>query len=268
MRLRTFLIFLVGSLFLANGAVVATADPPPPGSCNGLFCGVQAPPITKPPTSGTGGSGNSGGGSGNSGGSGGSGNSGGGNSGGGGGVIAPIQGGVCSVQNQLNNPCPTGGGGGAAAPPPLPTQGQVINLIAKVHLSQPQIGSAPCSTAGCMGAVGVPVWLWRQNIAPVAQTVTINGYTLTIKAVPGKTTWSMGDGHTISCASAGTRYSTSMGWASSPTCGYMYETKGRYTLRSTLTWTVSWTGVISGSIPWTTTSATTLTIGEYQALVQ
>lgn len=154
------------------------------------------------------------------------------------------------------------------APQPPPTQAQITQLIAQIQLPKPQIGSAPCSGAGCMGAVGVPVWMWHQTMGPITDTITINGYSLAITARPGATTWSMGDGHTVTCQGAGTPYSASMGWRSSPDCGYKYLNKGRYQLQSTQAWTVTWTGVVQGSIPWTTDSSRQIVIGEYQAIRQ
>lgn len=156
------------------------------------------------------------------------------------------------------------------APPPRPTRQQWwVAIQEQLKAPAPSIGSAPCSGPGCMGAVGLPVWLWHDPpLQPVTLTVTITGYTVNVVARPTTTTWSMGDGGTVSCQGSGTPYTTSYGVRMSPTCGYRYTRQGDYTLTSTVAWAVTWNGSEAGSDTLTTTSSVPIRIGEYQAITR
>lgn len=148
-----------------------------------------------------------------------------------------------------------------------------MQLIAELQLPTPEIGSAPCSGSGCMGAVGMPVWLWTQPWQTYSDTAAIRIYELTLTATPVRVDWSMGDGSVISCTSAGTPYQTSYGITESPTCGYMYERTSAnqpgqaYTLGATLTYEVTWSGVVSGSTMHTLSDSVPVRIGEYQTVI-
>lgn len=181
-------------------------------------------------------------------------------------TVAQVQAGTC-VLSQVNPP--PGAPKLPPPPPPPPTTGQVVIAIrAKIKLPTVKIGSAPCAkgSPGCVGgAVGLPVWLWQQQMPDVADTVTINGYTLAITAHWIGTDWSMGDGHSFSCNNTGTQYQTSFGIASSPNCGYTYLTKGTYRQSATSNWSVSWTGIVNGAQNFAApASAQNVGIGEYQ----
>lgn len=156
------------------------------------------------------------------------------------------------------------------APPPRPTRQQWwVAIQEQLKVPAPSIGSAPCSGPGCMGAVGLPVWLWHDPpLQPVTLNVTITGYTVNVVARPTTTTWSMGDGGTVACQGSGTPYSTSYGIRMSPTCGYKYKRQGNYQLSSTVTWDVSWNGSEAGSDTLTTTASVPIRIGEYQAITR
>lgn len=157
--------------------------------------------------------------------------------------------------------------------PPPPTEAEVLQLVSELQLPEPQVGSAPCSGPGCMGAVGMPVWLWTQPWQSVTDTATIRIYELTLTATPVRIDWSMGDGSVVSCTSAGTPYLTSYGITESPTCGYTYERTSAnqpgqaYTLEATLTYQVTWSGVVSGSTQHTLSDSAPVRIGEYQTVI-
>lgn len=161
-------------------------------------------------------------------------------------------------------------------PPPVPppTEGEIIELIVELQLPTPQIGSAPCSDTGCMGAVGLPVWLWTQPWETYTDSVTIRGYTLSLTATPVRATWSMGDGTTLSCMTSGTPYDTAFGIVESPDCGHVYQTTSSgqpdqaFLLTADLTYLVEWSGVVSGSIEHTMSSMTPIRVGEYQSVVE
>jgi hypothetical protein len=62
--------------------------------------------------------------------------------------------------------------------------------------------------------------------------------------------WNMGDGHTVTCANAGTPYVPAYGLQQSPTCGYAYDRPStgpahphaRYMVTATTTWLITWAG--------------------------
>ena len=137
-----------------------------------------------------------------------------------------------------------------------------------MKLTSPKIGSAPCSDTGCMGAVGIPVWLWATDMPDKSTTITLGPYSVTAKATVPQMTWNLGDGRTLTCTGKGTPYDTSKGWAGSPDCGTKYQKKGRYNVTGTATWHVTWTGVNIGDQNISASSNVTLPIGEYQALTQ
>lgn len=165
--------------------------------------------------------------------------------------------------------CPTTTPGPTKKPPPPPSVGQIVAYIeANLQLGTPKIRSAPCSGAGCMGAVGLPVWLWQQPMPDITQQAKIGAYTLTLSAHWTGTTWDTGDGHSQLCTSPGVPYSTSDGFSMSPDCGYRYEKKGDYTLSATAHWTVTWSGIVNGHQDMDLNSSAPIKIGEYQAVIQ
>lgn len=141
-------------------------------------------------------------------------------------------------------------------------------VAAQMKPSAPAIGSAPCHEAGCMGAVGVPVWQWvTNNTGDITKSITLAGQSITARAHLTGVTWDHGDGTDQECTSM-TAYDTRKGWAKSPDCGYVYTKRGRYTLSATAHWSVTWTGAALGSDTITTRASVPVAIGEYQALTQ
>ena len=145
--------------------------------------------------------------------------------------------------------------------------------IAELRLPVPEIGSAPCTDAGCMGAVGVPVWMWVGNSwATRTVTAEISTGQITATARPRHTDWTMGDGTTLRCQQ-GTPYSESYGWAESPDCGHVYQRTSadqpgqRYTVTADLVWDITVTGEADLEFQIATRSSTRPAIGEYQAVV-
>lgn len=237
--------------------------------------------------------GNPGGGGGAGGGGGGGGNGGGddgggvidpvGNGGGNGDGGGPVDTGV-GVSTCLGLPggCPAtpappaapGGGGPAAPPPPSPSE-VARAAYAKIVLPKPAIGSAPCTGARCRGAVGLPVWLWTDpaNWAPRTASASLGGVTVNVSARPRSVTWSMGDGSKVTCTTPGTKYELRYGFRSSPDCGYKYlktsgnKSGGRYALNAVFTYDVVFSGAYTARLNPTTSSSTSVGIGEYQAIV-
>lgn len=162
------------------------------------------------------------------------------------------------------------------APPPRPATPAELAAaaLATLDLPTPKIGSAPCTGPDCMGAVGVPVWLWTQPWTPKTTTAAVRGTKITATAKVAKVTWSMGDGGTVTCKSPGTPYRGSYGFEESPDCGYMYTKTSadmpgmRYPVSATATWNVTWAGDETGSTTTTTRATVQVMVGEYQVLTQ
>lgn len=91
---------------------------------------------------------------------------------------------------------------------------------------------------------------------------------MSVRAKPSKVVWSLGDGQSVTCTSAGTAYSSSTGWASSPDCGLPngYTKAGNYTPTARITYDVAFGGDATGSTTVTLTSRMDVVVGEYQAV--
>ena len=161
----------------------------------------------------------------------------------------------------------------AAPPPPSPAQ-LAQQAYSQIRLAKPTIGSAPCTEDQCMGAVGVPVWLWTQPWTPQSATAAAGGISVTVTAKITNVAWAMGDGGTLTCTTPGTKFDVSMGFRDSPDCGYRYQKTSRgqpggetYTVTATATWAVTWTGAVTATTTVTTAAAVQMAIGEYQVIV-
>ena len=142
------------------------------------------------------------------------------------------------------------------------------SLLASISLSPIRIGMVPFEGRDYMGTVGTPVWMWVD--APDASTwgpKSASDQGVSITARVSKVVWDMGNGDQVTC-DKGTEWRPKNGIDESPTCGYVYEKQGRYTITATTVWTATWTGLgQSGSIPFTLDSSRGLTVGEYQVIV-
>ena len=161
---------------------------------------------------------------------------------------------------------------GVGAPPD--PRALVRRAVAVMNLRAIRVGMVPEPAPGRIGVVGMPTWMWADQPdaltwGPVTRTAGAGGFTVTATAHVTKVVWSMGDGATVVCPTAGTPYRDEFGKQSSPDCGHTYEVEGRYTVRATSHWTVDWTGMgQSGSIPLTFSDTVPVTIGEAQVLTQ
>ncbi|MEU6349959.1 ATP-binding protein [Streptomyces sp. NPDC047072] len=147
----------------------------------------------------------------------------------------------------------------------------------KMTLLGADIGSAPGPNSP--GLVGVPVWLWNTKSdttwGPNSATAAVPGLSVTATARVTKITYSMGDGGSVTCTTAGTPYKKSYGGKSSPDCGYRYtkvstdQPGGKFTVTATSTWEITWqasTGA-GGTLPAEVrTSTTTARVGELQVV--
>lgn len=140
---------------------------------------------------------------------------------------------------------------------------------AKIHLAKPNIGSAPCSSPGCQGTVGVPVGLWTQALPSQSASDSAGGRTVSVSSEVTKVTWDLGNGTTVTCNGPGTAYDPSMGWTTSPDCGVPsgYTQAGRYIMTATYHHEVTYTGVDLPTENVTSTASADVTIGELQSVV-
>ncbi len=168
--------------------------------------------------------------------------------------------------------------GQAAAPIQLPPQQIAEIAVAQLTVPtvKPGIGPPPEINQWNMAVVGYPLWLYADgttHLGPVAQTV--GAQSVSLDARLSSMTYQMGDGHSVTCAGAGSvwRRGVVAPGTPSPTCGYHYEKaslpKGDYTVTAIATWSVTWTiNGETGVIPVYTNSSRQLPVGELQALVR
>lgn len=235
-----------------------------------------------------GGSGGGGGGSttgGDGGGAGGGGGSGGGGSGGSGGggggdtcTLEELEADGCGGSNGGLEEGPGEGGEDREttdeAPPPPPPNPEVgaRMAMAQMNLRAPKIGIVPEDTAGKVGIVGMPTWMWvadrgPSTWGPQTKSVELQGYKITATAKVGRTVWHMGDGKSVTCTSPGTPYADSYGKQKSPDCGHSYKRQGKKTVTVVAYWTIEWSGVgQTGTIDMQLQRSTTITVGEAQVL--
>lgn len=167
-----------------------------------------------------------------------------------------------------------GGTPGGSDLPSTPKEREAAErAIAKLKLEVPGIGSAPCTEDGCMGAVGVPVWLWVNNPwREKTARAEIGSGQIVATARPRHVDWDLGDGTRLRCEQ-GTPYQESYGWAESPDCGHMYQETSedqpgqRYTVTADLVWDVKVTGAVDVGFSIATRSSVHPAIGEYQSVV-
>lgn len=121
--------------------------------------------------------------------------------------------------------------------------------VKRLTLPAPQIHANP--DAGASQVVFVPTWLWVDpgTFTSRSATASLGGLSVTAVAKPTKVTWTTGDGVTVTCRGGGTPWSPGNDpAAASPDCGHTYstpsrtESDGKFTLRATITWEISWSG--------------------------
>ncbi len=174
------------------------------------------------------------------------------------------------------------GGTGKWFRSPPPGYGGAVDVAAlaqeaarRMALQGPAIGIAP--KAGSHSLVGLPVWLWDNpgptTWGPDTAQAAAGGVTVTATGQVQQILWSMGDGTSVTCATAGVPYQPSMG-AQTPACGHVYTATsanhagGAYPITATSTWVVDWTATTgqTGQITVHRQSRTSAAIGEAAAL--
>ncbi|WP_409239751.1 ATP/GTP-binding protein [Streptomyces sp. PA5.6] len=127
--------------------------------------------------------------------------------------------------------------------------------------------------------VGVPMWMWVDpsptTFGPNTASASLAGVTVSATAKVSSIRWSMGDGQSVTCRGAGTKYKASYGMAKSPDCGHRYRTassdraSGRFRGTATATWAVQWHvtgGGETGEFTEVRDSDFTVAVGEMRVL--
>ncbi|WP_430786855.1 hypothetical protein [Actinoplanes sp. G11-F43] len=147
--------------------------------------------------------------------------------------------------------------------------------LATITLKGADIGMAPQQNGA--GLVYLPVWMWTtvtpNTWGPIGASASDSGLTVTITAKAERIVWDMGDGHSVTCTSPGTKFTAGNGGKQSPTCGYTYakpsrdRAGGKYRVTATTFWRVDWAGGGStGVINTDRTASTTVQIDELQVV--
>lgn len=136
----------------------------------------------------------------------------------------------------------------------------------------PRIGPDPSVNEWNMAVVGFPLWLWTDGPRTLSATRSAHGITFTLAATQRSTTFAMGDGNTVSCATTQPYPAQVTPGTPSPVCGYVYQKgkarKGTYTVTATTYWDVQWSALgYSGTLPARMTGTRELPVGELQAVV-
>ena len=162
---------------------------------------------------------------------------------------------------------------GASLPPEVVAYAAVAEL--QLTPPRPGIGPSPEINPWKMAAVGYPLWLWAEGeLDPAPVSESAYDLSVSLDARLERVIFDMGDGSTVTCTTLSRRWTRAVvPGAESPVCGYRYAQpslpKGDYTVTARSFWAVRWTvNGATGTIPITQTAATTLPVGELQALIR
>ncbi|KAA2246362.1 hypothetical protein F0L68_40715 [Solihabitans fulvus] len=155
----------------------------------------------------------------------------------------------------------------------LPSPAELAVMARKqLRLPTPTIAANPSGTQ----LVNLPTWMWLSSgWGPISATAAVPGVSVTAVATPASVSWSMGDGSTVSCISAGTPFRPGTDpKAPSPDCGHTYRTSSAsqagqaFPVTATVHWTVAWSGAGQGGVfpDMTTAGNTVFRVAESQAL--
>lgn len=107
-------------------------------------------------------------------------------------------------------------------PPPPPTAAEIRGLA---DAPAPEINLAPASR----GVTGVPTRLWGASDAGfTVGPLSLRGWSITGTATPTNWSWSTGTGHTLSSSTPGS--------SDSPAATFVYESKGTFTVETSVSY--------------------------------
>jgi hypothetical protein len=149
-----------------------------------------------------------------------------------------------------------------------------LQAAESVSISGPVLATSPAADSGLY--VKVPTWLWVDGSWWTDYEATANAgrVSATVTARPVATSWSMGDGSTLSCAGQGTPWRPGLA-EDATSCSHTYvsssdgEADRTFDLAATVTLEVSWTSSTgaSGTLPTITRSAAQpVRVAEIQAI--
>ena len=175
--------------------------------------------------------------------------------------------------------------GGSPRPPREAVENYVRRVTASLQLPQayPQVGPDPDWNEWDMAVIGIPLWLWVEGDSHLTASNSDAGLAVSLDATHVSTTFQMGDGTTVTCATTKpyVRDAVAPG-TPSPVCGHTYQVAprspgaassahqqpGTYTVTATTNWSVDWTaGGYSGTLTTQMSGARDLPVGELQAVV-
>lgn len=160
------------------------------------------------------------------------------------------------------------------AVPAAAVRAMAEEAVAQVSLPEatPRFGPDPSVNKWNMIPVGFPVWLWTDGPTRVSDSTTLAGLTFSLEARLVSTSFDMGDGEVLACATTAPYPVGVKPGTPSPVCGHVYERAslpaGVYVVRATTTWEVTWSALgESGRVMTSTTGSRELRVGELQAVV-
>lgn len=175
--------------------------------------------------------------------------------------------------------------GGSPRPPREAVENYVRRVTASLQLPQayPQVGPDPDWNEWDMAVIGIPLWLWVEGDSHLTASNSDAGLAVSLDATHVSTTFQMGDGTTVTCATTKpyVRDAVAPG-TPSPVCGHTYQVAprspgaassahqqpGTYTVTATTNWSVDWTaGGYSGTLATQMSGRRDLPVGELQAVV-
>lgn len=161
-----------------------------------------------------------------------------------------------------------------AAPDPRELAEQAVESM---QLRAIDIGIVPdpYDETGHIGIVGLPQWMWVEDLGPstwgpITRTASSGPWSVTATGEVERIEWDMGDGQVIVCDTPGTPYADTYEDSLSPDCGHdRYVEDGFYDVSATSYWVVEWAGMgQSGTIELDFTQTTRIAIGEMQVISQ
>lgn len=159
-------------------------------------------------------------------------------------------------------------------PPRRGVETVVREVVTRLQLppADPFVGPDPSWNEWKMAVVGHPLWLWVEGPSTLRSTNSAYGVEITLTATHTHTSFDMGDGTKVNCATTQPyrRESVDPG-APSPVCGHTYAhapRDGAYPVVATTHWDVAWSAAgYSGTLTTTMRATRRLPVGELQAVV-
>jgi hypothetical protein len=180
----------------------------------------------------------------------------------------------------LSQDCPPGEPGSVGGVLVVPEGDEVdpvglaLDALARTSIAPPPVETSPSADRKLYAQV--PTWLWVDPGWWQTHEATANAGRVwsTVRAIPVATTWSPGDGRSVSCQGPGTPWRPGLPEDASD-CTHTYRTSssarplGTFDLQATVTFEVSWTSnaTSGGTLPTISrTSTLEVEVGEIQAI--